>query len=110
MASSQSSHSNSVTDISHVLESLGSLIGELDAIEIDTVGQSSSLYADVKTGILIRSCPVIPDNPEVTRTKNNSKSRLWTRKLYSTTISFQNFHTMLSNNRYNSVLVPVPEF
>ena len=37
MASSESSHSNAVMDISHVLESLGSLIGELDAIEIDKV-------------------------------------------------------------------------
>ena len=81
MASSQSIHSNSVADISYVLESLGSLIGELDAIDIDTVGQCSSLYADVKTGIHIGSSPVIPDNPEVTRTKNNSKSHLWTRKV-----------------------------
>lgn len=38
MASSQSTSSITVTDISHVLESLGSLIGELDAIEVEKVG------------------------------------------------------------------------
>lgn len=37
MASSQSSHSNDVTDISHVLENLGSLIGELNSLEVNRV-------------------------------------------------------------------------
>ena len=37
MASSQSSHSNDVTDISHVLENLGSLIGELNSLEVSRV-------------------------------------------------------------------------
>ena len=43
MASSQSTHDNAATDINHVLESLGSLIGELDAIETDKVGESFQL-------------------------------------------------------------------
>ena len=37
MALSQSSHSNDVTDISHVLENLGSLIGELNSLEVNKV-------------------------------------------------------------------------
>lgn len=37
MASSQSSHSNDVTDISHVLENLGGLIGELNSSEVNKV-------------------------------------------------------------------------
>ena len=37
MASSQSSRSNDVTDISHVLENLGSLIGELNSLEVNKV-------------------------------------------------------------------------
>lgn len=37
MASSQSSHRNDVTDISHVLENLGSLIGELNSLEVNKV-------------------------------------------------------------------------
>lgn len=37
MASSKCTHSNSSSDISHVLDSLGSLIGELNAINIDKV-------------------------------------------------------------------------
>ena len=43
MDSSEGSQSNTVTDISHVLESLGSLIGELDAIEVDKVRESCQL-------------------------------------------------------------------
>ena len=37
MASSQTSHSNDMTDISHVLENLGSLIGELNSLEVSRV-------------------------------------------------------------------------
>lgn len=37
MASSQTSHSNDMTDISPVLENLGSLIGELNSLEVSRV-------------------------------------------------------------------------
>lgn len=36
-ASSEDSHSNSISDINDVLHSLGSLIGELDALTVDKI-------------------------------------------------------------------------
>ena len=39
MASSKCTLSNSSSDISHVLDSLGSLIGELNAINVDKVSK-----------------------------------------------------------------------
>ena len=40
-ASSEDSHSNSISDINDVLHSLGSLIGELDALTVDKVSRRS---------------------------------------------------------------------
>ena len=40
-ASSEDSHSNSVSDITDVLHTLGSLIGELDALTVDKVSRWS---------------------------------------------------------------------